>query len=193
MVTIDVHSHTTRDGRLLSAVDPPTYQLAWEWEQLLRLFDMRVPRRVLEVGSDFGGTLRGWIMHAPAGSIIVNVDDRCVDAETWQGWARERGSTLHTIQGDSRSHDTIALVERHTPYDWIFIDADHSYDNVASDWRSYGPLVRSGGIVAFHDINERNDYGVSQLWREIQAQGYVTQEINAQIPSLCGVGVVYMP
>lgn len=193
MVTIDIAHIDERDGRLLSLGDyrPITSQATWEWEQLLRLFDRRAPRRVLEIGSDFGGTLYGWIQHAPVGSLIVNVDDRCVDAETWQAWARERGSTLHTIRGDSRDAATIDAARHHAPYDWIFIDAEHSYAFVSLDWRNYGPMVKPGGVVAFHDINERNGYGVSQLWREIQAQGEVTQEINAQLPSLCGVGVVY--
>lgn len=195
MVTIDIHSEQTRDGRLLSLGDyrPITSQAVWEWEQLLRLFDARAPRRVLEIGSDFGGTLYGWITHAPAHSVIVNVDDRCVDRETWALWARDHGVTLHTIQGDSRAADTIAAAAAHGPFDWIFIDAEHSYPFVSLDWANYGPLSTPGGIVAFHDINERNGYGVSQVWREIQAQGHVTQEINAQLPSLCGVGVVYMP
>lgn len=194
---IDIAHMTERDGHLLSVGDyctnPPTSQAAWEWEQTLRLFRLRDPRTVLEVGSDFGGTLKGWLLNAAPGATIVNVDDRAVDAETWQGWARARGSTLHTIRGDSRAAETIAQAATHAPYDWIFIDADHSYDFVSLDWRNYGPLVRPGGVVAFHDINERNGYGVSQLWREIQAEGYVTQEINAQLPSLCGVGVVYVP
>lgn len=172
---------------------PPTSQAAWEWEQVLVLFDTRAPLRVLEIGTDFGGTLRFWIEHAPIGATIVSVDDRSIDQELWHGWARERGSTLHTIKGDSHSADVIRAAEQHAPYDWIFIDADHSYDAVRLDWEHYGLLVAPGGIVVFHDINERNGYGVNQLWREIQAQGYVTQEINAQLPSLCGVGIVYVP
>ena len=194
---LDIAHIEERDGRLLSVgelcTNPPTSQAKWEWEQVLTLFDSRAPRRVLEIGSDFGGTLRYWIAHAPQGATIVNVDDRAVDADVWQSWAQLRGSTLTTIKGDSRAAETIAAAQVHTPYDWIFIDADHSYEFVALDWQNYGPMVSPGGVVAFHDINERNGYGVSRLWREIQAQGYVTQEINAQLPSLCGVGVVYVP
>ena len=60
------------------------------------------------------------------------------------------------------------------------------YLNALYHYPSFNP-----GPEENNDINERNGYGVSQLWREIQAQGYVTQEINAHVPSLCGVGVVY--
>jgi predicted O-methyltransferase YrrM len=36
--------------------------------------------------------------------------------------------------------------------DFLFIDADHSYEGVKKDFEMYSPLVRKGGIIAFHDI-----------------------------------------
>lgn len=36
--------------------------------------------------------------------------------------------------------------------DAIFLDGDHSYKGILADWLLYAPLVKSGGIVAFHDI-----------------------------------------
>jgi cephalosporin hydroxylase len=41
--------------------------------------------------------------------------------------------------------------------DVLFIDGDHSYAGVLTDWLLYSPLVKSGGIVAFHDINLHGD------------------------------------
>lgn len=35
--------------------------------------------------------------------------------------------------------------------DVLFVDGDHSYEGVLADWLLYAPLVRKGGIVAFHD------------------------------------------
>jgi len=35
--------------------------------------------------------------------------------------------------------------------DFLFIDADHSYEGVFSDWSLYSPLLKSGSIVIFHD------------------------------------------
>ena len=35
--------------------------------------------------------------------------------------------------------------------DFLFIDADHSYERAASDWRLWAPFVRPGGYVAMHD------------------------------------------
>jgi predicted O-methyltransferase YrrM len=75
----------------------------------------------------------------------------------------------------------------------VFIDADHGEAAVRADWAAYAPLCAPGGVVVLHDINPRPDYGVSALWRDLQAAGEVTQEINARAgwPHPCGLGIVY--
>ena len=37
------------------------------------------------------------------------------------------------------------------PFDLLFIDADHSYPAVRSDFFAWGELVRNGGMIALHD------------------------------------------
>lgn len=190
MVTLNVAHITDRDGS--AEMGPDTQQVAWEHAQMMRLFDQRQPRRILEIGSYHGGTLHYWIDRAPVGSVIVSVDDQAVHADQWHRWSIDRGSVLHVIKGNSQSPAIIDLAWQYAPYEWIFIDADHRYTGVSSDWQQYGAMVKRGGVIVFHDIVERNTYGVHQLWREIQAQGHVTQELVA-VPSWCGIGVVYAP
>lgn len=36
--------------------------------------------------------------------------------------------------------------------DALFIDGDHKYESALTDWLLYSPLVKLGGLVAFHDI-----------------------------------------
>jgi hypothetical protein len=36
--------------------------------------------------------------------------------------------------------------------DLLFIDGDHTYDGVKSDYLKYNKFVRPGGLIAFHDI-----------------------------------------
>ncbi len=38
-------------------------------------------------------------------------------------------------------------------FDFLFIDADHSYEGCKADFVAWSPLVRSGGEIAFHDAN----------------------------------------
>ena len=49
--------------------------------------------------------------------------------------------------------------------DLLFIDGDHQYASVLTDWLLYSPLVRPGGLVAFHDIGLtlEGHYGVPEF------------------------------
>ena len=49
-----------------------------------------------------------------------------------------------------RAAEVYAL-DRQPPVDLIFIDGDHSYQGLASDWRAWSHLVAPGGIVGLHD------------------------------------------
>lgn len=46
--------------------------------------------------------------------------------------------------------------------DWIYIDADHSYEGVSSDYAAWYPKVRDGGLISGHDYGE-NGYGVKKF------------------------------
>lgn len=57
------------------------------------------------------------------------------------------------------------------PVDPLFVDGDHTYVGARSDYEMYGPLVRDGGIVAFHDIVpglESAVGGVPRFWRGVR-------------------------
>lgn len=57
--------------------------------------------------------------------------------------------------------------------DWVYIDADHHYENVKRDIEAWFPKVRAGGIVAGHDYVNYDDMGVIQAVDEFAAaHGY---------------------
>lgn len=37
------------------------------------------------------------------------------------------------------------------PFDFVFLDALHTYDGLRDDWIAWAPLVAPGGIIAIHD------------------------------------------
>lgn len=41
--------------------------------------------------------------------------------------------------------------EGRPPADFVFIDADHSWQGISGDWESWSPLVATGGLIALHD------------------------------------------
>lgn len=172
-----------------------TYQVQWELDLLVGIVRVLKPTRILEVGSYRGGTLWHWLRNA---DVVVAVDDAMRNADEWREWAESEDAELHTIQGDSR-HTTIVEMARDLgPYDFVFIDGDHSYQAVRSDVDSYGGMLADGGVLALHDILPRPGYGVSEVWAEIKATPgvrYIEIAKNAVEPGNegpCGIGVVWM-
>ncbi len=177
----------------------PIFQREWEFARALELYDRQKPQRVLEVGTFHGGTLYHWMRHAALGATIVSVDSYRANVDNrhlYQEWApRGLGLTIHAIEGNSRDPGIVAQVAALGPYDWIFIDADHLEMAVQADWDNYRPLAAPGAIVALHDIMPADvDWiQVAPVWRRIQAQGYLTQElVCADDLDWSGIGVVYL-
>jgi len=58
--------------------------------------------------------------------------------------------------------------------DLLFIDGDHQYASVLMDWLLYSPLVKPGGLVAFHDaaVTVDGTYGVP-IFLERLARGEI--------------------
>jgi predicted O-methyltransferase YrrM len=59
------------------------------------------------------------------------------------------GLPLTVLQGDSVAS---ASVFDNATFDFVFIDADHSYNAVLADITAWLPKVKPGGILAGHDI-----------------------------------------
>jgi hypothetical protein len=64
------------------------------------------------------------------------------------------GKPHHLLIGDSHDPEMIHKVGQLSPYDFLFIDGDHSVAGVRADFRNYQSLVRSGGIIAFDDYKD---------------------------------------
>lgn len=169
-----------------------TAQVPFELERLLAIFgELDPPNGVLEIGVWHGGTLWHWLQ---GGHEVVAVDDEMRDADAWEEWALEAGSSLDLIQGDSHDPAVVEQVRAFGAFDFVFIDAGHTYADVSVDWQNFREMVAPGGVVAFHDILPRPDYGVDQLWSEIKAEGLPTVEIvEGSRPGYCGIGVVWLP
>ena len=46
-------------------------------------------------------------------------------------------------------------------FDWVYIDADHSYQGVTNDLNAYYGKVKDGGYICGHDWNNPEDEGVN--------------------------------
>lgn len=154
-------------------------------------------RSLLEVGSNFGGNLKQMASVMPKGSLIVSVDLPCDDTPkylnplaTLKAACRELsllGAKVELFIGNSHSAHVVEAVRKFAPFDFAFIDGDHSYEGVKADWENYGPMAK---VVGFHDIGGAVE-GCRRFWQELKETGkYRTEEITGR-GSCFGIGVVY--
>jgi cephalosporin hydroxylase len=113
-------------------------------------------------------------------------------------------ATIHCVHGYSCAPQTTQQVRQALngrKFDFIFIDGDHEYDGVRADLLQYGPLVRPGGLVGFHDIVPDHfvRYGrkgpfyagdVHLLWRQLKARCRTREFIVDPDQNGAGIGVV---
>lgn len=158
----------------------PAYQNLAEFGALWETVAKGQHTRVVEIGSLFGGTLWYWA-RLPKIATLVSVDlpstwhgvaDGVREArKSWRDWMPADVEFVD-VDLDSGKPFTTQLVQEITgPIDFLFIDGDHTYDGVRTDWLLWSPLVRPGGLVAFHDTwpnHDRHEPGVVRWVDELR-------------------------
>ena len=152
-------------------------QIRSEIRAFLSLVQSDSPQRVLEIGTADGGTLYLLAWASSGRAQILSLDIRSFESwrlRLYRGFAR-RGQHVEVFVKDSRLDDTRGAVQRffgNEPLDLLFIDGDHQYEAIRDDFERYAALVRSGGLVALHDIvpgPPDRSAGVPQFWREVRS------------------------
>jgi len=147
---------------------------------------------VVEVGCDAGGVL--WALQQAGAGRVVGVDLPATGFSTGQA-LDPHGAEI--VVGNSHQETTLRRFEGlldGEPIDLLFIDADHTYQGVKRDHQLYGPLVRPGGLIAFHDICHHHllpQVRVDRLWWELQSKhpGRTREIIYRQRPWGTGMGI----
>lgn len=185
----------------------PVYQDESELLRLREIVRELKPRRILEIGSLFGGTLWYWMQDAPGGLIVSvdtgvqSFDNRAEDIEEarlnlWPEWSRRFGCELKQVRSDSTDPKTVTTVAQDAPFDFIFVDGGHDYNTVMADWKNYWPLLRLDGLLAFHDIaypdGNINNYDVGKVWREVRHNGRWIEIVSPINPEdIWGIGAIW--
>jgi len=202
-------------------VDRPVLmaQARSEIVQLGKILQASAPMRSLEIGTNYGGTLLLLCTLSPPGAKIISLD--LPSGQFGGGYPRRKiplfrrfaraGQQLHLIRADSHSLETkerVLQILDGEQLDYLFLDGDHTYGGVQSDFQAYSPLVRSGGIVAFHDIatySQESKCEVAKFWNEIKnhyQHREIIEGLNSGSPPIAvtgasmetaGLGVLYMP
>lgn len=182
-------------------------QVRSEILELGKILQEAAPQRSLEIGTNYGGTLFLLCTLSPPGAKIISVDLPL--GRFGGGYPRrkmplyrkfpKRGQALYLLRADSHALETqkrVVRVLEGEQLDYLFLDGDHTYDGVKRDFEMYSPLVRSGGIVALHDIavHEREkDCQVDKFWDEIRKKYEHREFIENPAQGWAGVGVLFMP
>jgi cephalosporin hydroxylase len=142
----------------------------------------------IEIGSAMGGSFHCWGNIIKDG-IKISVDLPLVDTgTTWPEFVKSKAETFSGLNSDGINYrlkiwnehltDVVQILGDSTQIeivnkvkevlngkqvDFLFIDGDHSYQAIESDFLKYKDFVRKGGYIGFHDII--GHYG--QYWAEL--------------------------
>lgn len=160
------------------------------------------PRNGMEIGTHRGGTLFLLCRLAHPAARILSLDlyrGRLggVRKVIYYSFLKER-QQLHIITGDSHCAPILSKVKKKlgpAKLDFLFIDGDHSYDGVKHDFEMYSPLVRTGGLIAFHDIVAHPPEAkchVNEFWAEVKQRYRCKEFIESHDQQWAGIGLLYV-
>lgn len=169
-------------------------QIESEITQLAEAVQALRPRNILEIGTDRGGTLVIWAALASHKVVSCDLQELQDIKELLEAMPPKHSSCqVKLLSGDSHTQAFRQRVEtefKGDPVDFLFIDGDHTCAGVRQDFEDYRHLVRPGGLIAFHDIVERQAVPTNQVgdfWKTIRGK-LETQEFVAD-PNQCGYGI----
>ncbi len=182
-------------------------QVPSELAGLIERINVRKPKTILEIGTARGGTLFLMCRFAAPDATIVSVD--LPYGRNGGGYPRwkepyyrdfaQNGQALHLMRADSHDAATVERVREivgDRGFDFILIDADHSFEGVKKDYQNYRPLLAPGGLLALHDVLENKvdpSIDVNRFWNELEADTDVRTDtiIADETQGMYGIGLVY--
>jgi predicted O-methyltransferase YrrM len=104
---------------------------------------------------------------------------------------------IHLIRADSHHRGTLEQVEAilgGEQIDFLFIDGDHSYEGVKMDFEMHSPLVKKGGLIAFHDVAVQppeTGCEVNRFWNEIKRKYEYIEIVENWDQKEAGIGLLF--
>jgi len=180
-------------------------QVPWEIKKLLEMIEEAGIETMVEIGTANGGTLFLFKQVVDPRAMIISMDlpggPFGGGYPSWKSPLYKRfkrhGQRLYLIRGDSHSQQTFNKVKSILDGEtlgFLFVDGDHTYEGVKMDFEMYAPLVKDGGITAFHDIvagPAEMVGGVPRFWEEIKTKYMSLEIVKNQNQGGCGIGVIF--
>jgi predicted O-methyltransferase YrrM len=181
-------------------------QVRNEFLELLKIFKEKSPEVVVEIGTAKGGTLFCFSKLAPQNATIISVD--LPDGNFGGGYPKSKiplyqsfkknGQKMFLLREDSHSEKTVQKLKEilnGKKVDFLFIDADHTYEGVKRDFELYSLLMAKNGIISFHDIAPIPGVSrtfVNAFWNEIKINYKYKELIENKDQGWAGIGVLFL-
>ncbi len=144
-------------------------------------------KKLCEVGVHQGRNLRKLLATGPTLMVAVDIwSDDGVQSHNDTGHPQERLDKYYADALSLRATNECLLVMREYSvkaaevfprehFDFVYIDADHTYEAVRDDVRAWWPKVRMGGVLSGHDYTKAHQptqvpFGVIQAVDEFVAE-----------------------
>ncbi len=182
-------------------------QIRSEISGLCEIIKKAEPKTVLEVGTSAGGSLFLFCRFSTPDATIVSID---LPKGFTGGFHLKITNSLHKkfasrlqkltlLRKNSHKQETLELLKniiKNKQIDFLFIDADHTYEGVKRDYELYSPLVRKGGIIGFHDIVRKSKEevgweGTHRFWDEVKLGKNYKEIIENPNQACMGIGVIF--
>jgi predicted O-methyltransferase YrrM len=174
--------------------------------QLLKVVENLNAIRVMEIGTAKGGTLFLFCQVASPMAKMISAD--LPGGKFGGGYSSSKNKLYKTF---AKANQEIILIRKNTHeietldevktvlneqnLDFLFIDGDHTYKGVKEDFEMYSPLVRKGGVIAFHDIAKhptQTECEVNKFWEEIRKNYKFDEFVDNWLQGTYGIGVLHV-
>lgn len=122
---------------------------------------------------------------------IVVIDTFTYEISSTDLLANLKRKNLVLVCGSSNKKENLQTIKKFQPYDLIFVDGSHEYNDVKKDLNNYSKMLSDDGILVVHDIHSLEFPGVNKAWSEFKRQNNFSYKefVNRKYFYVCGVGL----
>ena len=122
---------------------------------------------------------------------IVVIDTFTSEISSTDLLANLKRKNLVLVCGSSNKKENLQTIKKFQPYDLIFVDGSHEYNDVKKDLNNYCKMLSDDGILMAHDIHSLEFPGINKAWNEFKRQNNFSYKefVNKKYFYVCGVGL----
>jgi len=123
-------NHLSQDKLIVQAEDEV-------WEVIKALNELQV-KTILEIGTAMGGTAKIWSQVLNEDGLLITVD--MTEPPEMIDLSQESATIIRVLKKDSQYPETVRYIAEligERELDFLYIDADHSYAGIKSDYENY--------------------------------------------------------